>query len=270
MSSTNFSSSAPSTSIPRTTNDTKEPPNPLRTLGLLAGLLVPISLVPYMLTRRQVSLLRRKVDELAAINRVAQRQLLLQESLQPATNTGFAITPSLEADHTTGQIESLLQDMGQLRLQVDNMQKAAEDMTAVRTIRSELLHNREQTKAEVQDLQKSMQQLRMQIEQADNLRKAAETELIRTIRVGTREEIDAKLKALQNDVSPEASIRPLRLDLQQTRSQMASMGPILASVAAFMERTEMFTGVPTQADVEPIRSFALSLTRGNGNPRRGQ
>lgn len=101
-----------------------ETPNPqrgsaLRHLAILSGLLAPIAFLPWFLTRRQVTVLRRRVDEMGAIvARLKQRQ--------PA-----AI--AVDAEAGTPSLIEMQQQLDSLRAQVEHndaeRSKALSDLT---------------------------------------------------------------------------------------------------------------------------------------------
>ncbi|KAJ7117346.1 hypothetical protein C8R43DRAFT_1037222 [Mycena crocata] len=112
----------------------------VRHLAILGSFLIPIAFVPYMMTRRQVASLRRRVDEMGATTAFL-RQRYIHEGLAHAAQarTGEEAASSIG---TTTLLTQLRQEIDALREQLEH--KDVEHSKALTDMAMDVINNNEE------------------------------------------------------------------------------------------------------------------------------
>ncbi|KAK0191184.1 hypothetical protein F5146DRAFT_587824 [Armillaria mellea] len=105
--------------------NSRSPSSLVGRFAILTAVIVPITFIPYLLTRGHVSSLRRQILELEKSNRVMRRELSLESSLH-----------SEEHKRLRGLVQGIKEELGVL--QAVSKEKDAKHVTEGENVRSEL------------------------------------------------------------------------------------------------------------------------------------
>lgn len=97
------------------TTSSRRPMPAIKHLAVLTAFILPITLLPYVLTRRQTSLLRREIEELSAVTRKVQHEL----------DRALSETASRKDDHRRirGLLHDMMQETDEFRVQTEQRER---------------------------------------------------------------------------------------------------------------------------------------------------
>jgi len=221
-----------------------------RHLAILSTGLAAIAFIPYLLTRRQVSSLRRRIDEMGATTALLkQRQGLAQ------------VAPGVEGGATaSGLLTQMRQEMAAMREQLEQKDseraKALSDMTMdVIHVNEELDHLRGDITSAVNALQQGFRK-----DTEDNRGEAQEQ--IRQLRV-EQEALRSELFKLSDEIQsaktgPQASeLQRLLLETKQTRAVFGAIGSSLGDIAHIIQRVEIEMGHERTGGYDPVERLRI-------------
>ncbi|KAJ7047628.1 hypothetical protein C8F04DRAFT_15113 [Mycena alexandri] len=241
----------------------------IRHLAILSTLLIPIAFIPYMVTRRQVTTLSRKIDEVGATTALLKRRLALGQA-----------GPGMESESGAALLAQMRQEMEAMRQQFESKEsqrtKYLSDMTLhVNLINEEL----DKVKGDVLGnapnprLANVETGLRNLEDGVDNIRQQIGTqaldvqEQIRLLR-GEQEALRSELFKLSDEVQsvktgPQNSeLQKLLVETKQTRAIFGAIGSSLGDVATIIQRVEIEMGHERSAGYDPVerlRVLALQM-----------
>ncbi|KAJ7276115.1 hypothetical protein B0H12DRAFT_1083682 [Mycena haematopus] len=249
-----------------------EPPSPASQLinpGSTITGLAAIAFVPYLITRRQVSTLRRRIDEMGATTALLkQRQSLSQ------------VTPGVEPGATaSGLLAQMRQEMEAMREQLEQKDseraKTLSDMTMDAILINEELDELrgdvskavdgsswagsrlEPLEGDLHGLRKETEAYRSEVqEQLRQLR--AEQESLRSALFKLSDEVQSA------KTSPQSELQQLMLESRHTRAVVfGDIGTALGDIAYVIQRLDVEMGHETRNGgydpVERIRVLALRM-----------
>ncbi|KAJ7638554.1 hypothetical protein FB45DRAFT_903214 [Roridomyces roridus] len=242
----------------------------LRHVAILSGILAPIAFVPWLLARRQVTLLRRRVDEMGAtVARLKQY-------------------PTASVDVESGAATQLRQQLDDFRAQMERNDQTFSGMTVDMIDINEELDRLRNDVARATEQQVSRDEVRTMF--GDNLIavrqdaasfKSAVDEELRQLR-GEQEVLPSESFKMADrfqtaETGPSAvdtaELHRLLDEARQTRLIFAAIGTSLGDVATIIQRVELEMGHDGRRS-ERLRKLALILqedkeTQRNSKGRRG-
>ncbi|KAJ7774265.1 hypothetical protein DFH07DRAFT_123891 [Mycena maculata] len=226
--------------------------SPIRHLAILSAILAPIAFLPYFLTRRRLTTLRRRVDEMGATTALLKHR--------------HPLGPSGETGATTALLTQMRQDMDAMRAQLEHNDseraKSLSDMTMdVIHINEELDHIRgdimtasgAQSASPISREETAVdEQIRLLRNEQDALR----TELFKM----TNQSQSAQTGP---DVVDSTELHRLIHETRQTRAIFGAIGSSLGDVATIVQRVEIEMGHERPSSgydpVERLRVLAMHL-----------
>jgi len=224
-------------------------------LAILSTGLAAIAFIPYLITRRQVSTLRRKIDEMGATTALLkQRQALGQ------------IAPGVEGESTaSGLLAQMRQEMEAMREQLE--QKESERAQALSDMTMDVIHINEEMDALRGDISSAVHTLQQGFRKDTEDYRGDAQEQIRQLR-GEQESLRSELFKLSDEIQsaktgPQASeLQRLLLETKQTRAVFGAIGSSLGDIATIIQRVEIEMGHERTGGYDPVerlRVLALQM-----------
>ncbi|KAJ7368008.1 hypothetical protein DFH08DRAFT_830064 [Mycena albidolilacea] len=255
----------------------------VRHLAILSTGLATIAFIPYLITRRQVSTLRRKVDEVGATTTLLkQRQGLGQ------------VAPGAESGPTTAAIlAQMRQEIEAMRAQLEQKDsERAESLSGITMDVIDVNEELDQVKSGLTHATDGISWLDSRLKPLEGLGNQTEVNLgeiheqIRLLRA-EQEALRTEVFKLSDEVQtaktgPQASeLQRLLLETKQTRAIFGSIGTSLGDLAHVIERVEIELGHERNGGYDPVerlRVLALQMQdesfeageRQASNGRRGR
>ncbi|KAJ7086624.1 hypothetical protein C8R44DRAFT_820602 [Mycena epipterygia] len=222
----------------------------VRHLAILGSFLIPIAFLPYMITRRQVTTLRRRVDEMGAIT-----AFLKQRFLAPIAPAGEAGAPALltqmrqelevmrdQASQRATTQSDLTMDIININEELDQMRNAISSAQATQSA----LPDNHISREELETVEHGLHKLRREAESSS----ADIQDQIRLIR-GEQEALRSEFFKISDQLQsaktgPHAvdstELHRLLQEAQQTRAIFGAIGSSLGDVATIIQRVEIEMG----------------------------
>ncbi|KAJ6627568.1 hypothetical protein B0H10DRAFT_2210476 [Mycena sp. CBHHK59/15] len=251
----------------------------LRHLAILSSLMIPIAFLPYLITRRQLTTLRRKVDDMganAALFRKRQLDANLTQSAQNRSGETLTVGTSTLLAQMRQEIEALRRDVDlkdseqttdvlQIHEELDRMradivstrddQGASQDKSISREKLLETLENslkklRHETETSRADLEDQIRLLR------------GEQEALRSEVFKLSDELQSALTGPSTFEGSE--LQRLLEEARQTRAMFGAVGSSLGDVATIIQRVKLEMGHERHAydgydPVERLRALAMQM-----------
>ncbi|KAJ6539088.1 hypothetical protein B0H19DRAFT_1177055 [Mycena capillaripes] len=248
----------------------------VRHLAILSTLLVPIAALPYIITRRQVTTLRRRMDEMGATTALLkQRQAV------------GSVTPGMEPGAATALLTQMRHEMEAMRQQLER--KDSERAESLSDITMDVIQLNEELDGIRSDIStatdaNSASSSRLEIVDGGlhNLRKETESrwadvqDELRLLR-GQQEALRSELFKISDEIQsvktgPQSTeLQRLLLETKQTRATFGAIGTSLGDIATIIHQVQIEMGHERSAGYDPVeRLRILALQMQDQTPFQGE
>ncbi|KAJ6599330.1 hypothetical protein DFH09DRAFT_1130761 [Mycena vulgaris] len=242
----------------------------IRHLAILGSVLIPIAFLPYMITRRQLTTLRRRVDEMGATTALLKQRGGLAQA-GPGGEVGASLAEMRQ------EIETM---RGQLGHNDSQCAKSLADMTLdvihineeLDQMRADILLARDTNGAPDErisrELQDGLYKIRQEL-QPSQIEATTVMEQLRLLR-GEQEALRSELFKLADQMQsaqtgPQAmessELRRLLQEARQTRATFGAIGSSLGDIATIIQRVEIEMGHERTGGYDPVERLRVLALR---------